>query len=93
MTSHKRILNLDQRRAKECRKFAMFIHNCPAHPKIIDDLKNIRHVSSSPNMTSKLQPLDSGFIKNLKRHYRRRIKSFCKQLISNLHYKFAKLYF
>lgn len=67
------ILNLDKRMGKERRKIVMFVDNCPAHPKSIENLKNIRLVFFPPNTTSKLQPMDQGVIKNLKCHYRRRI--------------------
>ena len=67
-------IKLDRRFKAEKRKVLMFIDNCPSHPP---DLKNkltsIELKFFPPNMTSKLQPLDQGIIKNLKTHYRRRI--------------------
>jgi hypothetical protein len=50
----------------------MFLDSCPAHPKSAQKkLKNIRLEYFPPNMTSVLQPMDLGIIKNLKHHYRK----------------------
>lgn len=54
------ILNLNKFMAKECCTIAMFIDNCSANPKKIENLKNIRLVFFLPNMTSKLPPMDEG---------------------------------
>ncbi|XP_053947890.1 tigger transposable element-derived protein 4-like [Anastrepha ludens] len=68
------LLNLDKQFGKAGRNILLFIDNCPAHPKDIQQrLKFIQLAFFPPNMTSKLQPLDQGVIQNLKCHYRRRI--------------------
>jgi hypothetical protein len=48
------------------------VDNCSAHPKI-QRLKNIKLVFFPPNLTSVLQPLDLGIIKNVKHYYRNSI--------------------
>ncbi|KAE9543693.1 hypothetical protein AGLY_002089 [Aphis glycines] len=68
------IFNLDKKCFNNKRKVLLFVDNCPAHPKtLLNELKAIRVVFLSPNMTSKLQPMDQGFIKNIKHPYRRSI--------------------
>lgn len=68
------LLKLDKQLGATGRKIILFIDNCPAHPKDIQQrLKSIKLAFFPPNMTSKLQPLDQGVIQNLKCHYRRRI--------------------
>jgi hypothetical protein len=53
-------------------KVLFFVDNCSAHPKtLLHELKAIQVVFLPPNMTSKLQPMDQGIIKNIKHHYRR----------------------
>ncbi|GBM31695.1 Tigger transposable element-derived protein 4 [Araneus ventricosus] len=65
---------LDKRMLTECRKIALVLDNCPAHPKEINPkLKNVTVFYLPPNTTSKLQPMDQGVIKNFKIHYRKRI--------------------
>lgn len=59
---------------REGRKVALIVDNCPAHPSSIKSkFKNVELVFFPPNMTSKLQPMDQGIIKNLKFHYRKKI--------------------
>lgn len=72
---------LDKRFHRENRKVLLFIDNCPAHPKITKDLKSIKLAFFPPNMTSKLQPMDQGVIKNLKQIYR---KKCVQRLIRNI---------
>lgn len=68
------LLNLDKKFGCQNRKILMFVDNCPAHPRNVGDkLKNIELAYFPPNMTSVLQPMDQGIIKNLKQHYRKRI--------------------
>lgn len=65
---------IDRKMKAQKRKIAMFIDNCPAHPVALSKtLTNIELVFFPPNMTSKLQPMDQGIIKNFKVHYRARI--------------------
>jgi hypothetical protein len=66
------LLKLDRKFHREGRKVLLFVDNCPAHPKITEDLKSIRLVFLPPNMTSKVQPMDQGVIKNLKQIYRKK---------------------
>lgn len=68
------VLKLDKHFQSTGRKILLFIDNCPAHPKDIQSkLKCIELAFFPPNMTSKLQPLDQGVIRNLKCCYRSRI--------------------
>ncbi|XP_053947555.1 tigger transposable element-derived protein 4-like [Anastrepha ludens] len=68
------LLNLDKQFGKAGRNILLFIDNCPAHPKDIQQrLKFIKLAFFPPNMPSKLQRLDQGVLQNLKCHYRRRI--------------------
>ena len=61
--------NLNEKMRKENRWILLFLDNATCHPKII--LSNIKLVFFPPNTTSKLQPLDSGIIQNLKCNYRK----------------------
>ncbi|KAL4101250.1 hypothetical protein QTP88_021270 [Uroleucon formosanum] len=68
------IFDLGKRFFNDKRKVLLFVDNCPAHPKILlHELKAILVVFLPPNMTSKLQPMDQGIIKNIKHHYRKSI--------------------
>ncbi|CAI6368338.1 unnamed protein product [Macrosiphum euphorbiae] len=69
------IFDLDKRFFNDKKKVFLFVDNCPAHPKtLLHELKAIRVVFLPPSMTSKLQPMDQGIIKNIKHHYRRKIE-------------------
>ncbi|XP_052564774.1 tigger transposable element-derived protein 4-like [Culex pipiens pallens] len=62
--------DLDRKFGEENRKVLMFVDNCTAHPKRLQDkLININLQFFPPNATSVLQPLDLGIIKNLKHYY------------------------
>lgn len=52
------------------RKILLLVDNYPAHSEL-KNLTNITLVFLLPNMTSILQPIDQGVIKNLKFHYRK----------------------
>ncbi|XP_050300906.1 tigger transposable element-derived protein 4-like [Anthonomus grandis grandis] len=68
------LLKPDKKFAAQRRKVLLFVDNCPAHPKSVESkLKNIKLEYFPPNLTSILQPMDQGIIKNLKQHYRNRI--------------------
>jgi len=68
------IFDLDKKFFNNIRKLLLFVDNCPAHPKtLLHELKAIRVVFLPPNMTSKLQPMDQGIIKNIKHHHQRSI--------------------
>ena len=65
------LLELDEKFGEQKRHVILFIDNCPAHPKNIQDrLDFIKLEYFPPNTTSVLQPLDLGVIKNLKHYYR-----------------------
>ncbi|UYV62158.1 hypothetical protein LAZ67_1008067 [Cordylochernes scorpioides] len=73
MTSYlfeKWLLNLDKKYTKEKRKFILFIDNCTAHNSI-PPMENVEVIFFPANMTSVIQPMDKGVIKNLKHFYRR----------------------
>jgi len=63
------LLSLDVYFGKK-RIILLFIYNCPAHNKV-PNLKNIKVLYFPPNMTSLVQPMDQGVIKNLKYFYRK----------------------
>jgi hypothetical protein len=81
------LLKLDKSISKQHRKIALIVDNCPAHPHNLQPkLKSINLVFFPPNMTSKLQPMDQGIIKNIKCHYRKRIlKKFIREIDKNQH--------
>lgn len=64
------LTKLDKKFRKEKRKVLLFIDNCTAHNDI-PDLRNVKVIWFPPNMTSVIQPMDQGVIKNLKHFYRR----------------------
>ncbi|GBN38534.1 hypothetical protein AVEN_147345-1 [Araneus ventricosus] len=65
---------------KEKRKIVLFIDNCTAD-SLIPEMNAVKVVCLSPNMTSKLQPLDQGIIINLKVFYR---KEFVKKVMDSI---------
>lgn len=68
------IMKLDKKMGQEKRKIALIVDNCPAHPvHVKSKLKNIELIFFPPNLTSKLQPMDQGVIKNLKLYYRKKL--------------------
>lgn len=66
------LLDLDRTFMKKNRTILLFIDNCSAHKKI-PNLRNIKVIFFPPNMTSVIQPMDQGIIKNLKHFYRKQI--------------------
>lgn len=64
------LLKLDKKFKKEKRKVIVFIDNCTAH-NTIPLMENIKVIFFPANMTSVIQPMDQGIIKNLKHFYRR----------------------
>ena len=65
---------IDRQFKLQNRKVLLFVDNCPAHPKTLKhELTNVRVEFFPPNLTSKLQPMDQGVIKNFKQNYRKRI--------------------
>lgn len=65
------LLMLDEKFLAENRKILLFVDNCPAHPKSIQEkLKAITLCFFPPNATSVLQPLDLGIIRTMKHYYR-----------------------
>lgn len=64
------LLKLDKKFKKEKRKVILFIDNCTAH-NTIALMENVKVIFFPANMTSVIQPMDQGIIKNLKYFYRR----------------------
>ena len=62
---------LNNRMRVQQRNILFLLANCSAHPHI--ELSNIKLVFLPPNTTSKLQPLDSGIIAQVKALYRKRM--------------------
>ncbi|KAH1194248.1 ARS-binding protein 1 [Glycine max] len=60
------------------RRVLLVVDNCPTHPRNIEGLRNVELFFLPPNMTSKIQPCDTGIIRTFKMHYRRRF--YCKIL-------------
>jgi hypothetical protein len=52
------------------RKIILIVDNCPAHP-VLQNLENIKLVFIPANITSILQPMDQGVLRNPKCHYRK----------------------
>ncbi|XP_063230823.1 tigger transposable element-derived protein 4-like [Bacillus rossius redtenbacheri] len=63
------LIKLDKKFIKEKRQVVLFIDNCTAH-NTIPVLKCVKVVFFPANMTSVVQPMDQGIIKNLKHFYR-----------------------
>lgn len=63
------LVKLDKKFIKEKRQVVLFIDNCTAH-NTIPVMENVKVVFFPPNMTSVVQPMDQGIIKNLKHFYR-----------------------
>lgn len=64
------LLKLDKKFKKEKRKVILFIDNCTAH-NTIPLMENVKVIFFPANMTSVIQPMDQGIIKNFKHFYRR----------------------
>ena len=63
------------------RKVLLLVDNCPAHPKIVEGLRNVELYFLPPNTTSKIQPCDVGIIRAFKVHYRRHFYSSILQML------------
>ncbi|KAL6517537.1 hypothetical protein OROMI_033238 [Orobanche minor] len=57
------------------RKVLLLVDNCPAHPKVVEGLRNVELFFLPPNTTTKIQPCDAGIIRAFKLHYRRHFYS------------------
>lgn len=64
------LLQLDRKFRKQKRTIILFVDNCTAH-NTIPFMENVKVVFFPPNMTSVVQPMDQGVIKNFKHFYRR----------------------
>lgn len=64
------LLKLDKTFHKQNRTIILFIDNCTAH-NTIPVMNNVKVVFFPANMTSVVQPMDQGIIKNFKHFYRR----------------------
>lgn len=68
------LIEWDLRLQSEGRQIVAFVDNCPSHPKSLQSkLNSINLQFLPPNTTSVIQPMDSGVIANLKRHYRTKL--------------------
>lgn len=65
--------SIDAKMGCKNRKILLFMDHCPAHPKIVANLRNITLQFLPPNSTSVLQPMDQGIIKVLKQMFRKRL--------------------
>ncbi|KAJ8873881.1 hypothetical protein PR048_024717 [Dryococelus australis] len=63
------LVKLNTKMSKQKREVLLFIDNCMAH-KSIPVLENVKVVFFPPNMTSIVQPMDQGVIKNCTHFYR-----------------------
>ncbi|XP_047116207.1 tigger transposable element-derived protein 6-like [Schistocerca piceifrons] len=63
------LLSLDREMAMKNKKIALLVDNCSVHKKM-PALKNVELCYFPSNLTSILQPLDMGIIKNCKTKYR-----------------------
>ena len=66
------VKKLDSCMRKCNRTVALVLDNCTAHPNIIG-LTNVKLIFLPPNITAKTQPIDAGFIRCLKPHYRKKL--------------------
>ena len=64
--------NFNQKMHTERRHVLLLLDNAPSHPHDLQ-LSNVTMQFLPANTTSVLQPLDSGIIKNIKCHYRKRL--------------------
>ncbi|KAK3916787.1 Tigger transposable element-derived protein 6 [Frankliniella fusca] len=64
---------LDGKMRTQGRRILLLADNCPAHPKDLEFLTNIKAEYLPPNTTSHTQPLDMGIIKVLKQRYRQKL--------------------
>lgn len=64
------LLKMNKKFKKEKRHVIIFIDNCTAH-NTIPLMENVKVIFFPANMTSVIQPMDQGIIKNLKHFYRR----------------------
>lgn len=62
------LLKLDKKFHRQNRTVLLFIDNCTAHNNI-PLLQNVKVLFFPPNMTSVVQPMDQGVIRNLKHFY------------------------
>lgn len=69
------LIDLDQDLRKKRKKILLFLDNCSAHT--VPNLQNIKVLFLPPNMTSHVEPMDMGIIKNLKHFY-------CKKVVLHL---------
>lgn len=65
------IMKWDTELRSQNRKILLLVDKCSCHIDINEKLTHIRLAFFPPNVTSLLQPLDQGIIKNFKQQYRR----------------------
>ncbi|XP_025408498.1 tigger transposable element-derived protein 4-like [Sipha flava] len=66
------VKELDLKMGEKNREILLFLDSCPVHSKNIS-LKNMKLVFFPENVSSKLQPMNQGIIKVLKRYYRKHL--------------------
>ena len=64
------LLKINRKFRNQNRRIVLFIDNCTVH-NTIPVMENVKVVFFPPNMTSVVQPMDQGVIKNFKYFYRR----------------------
>lgn len=64
------LFKINKKFRNQNRRIVLFIDNCTAH-NTIRVMENVKVVFFPPNMTSVVQPMDQGVIKNFKHFYRR----------------------
>ena len=71
------LLRVDGRMRREIRSVRIFLDNCSAHVKAVDEVKdqptNVSVKFLPGNCTSQVQPMDSGVIRSFKCGYRSRL--------------------
>jgi hypothetical protein len=76
----KELIEWDHELQEENRQILVVVDNCPSHPKDLNTkLKNINLQFLPPNLTSLIQPMDAGIIRNTKYHYRK--VCFCLEFV------------
>lgn len=69
----KYLLEFNDMMVSQHRNVLLTMDNCRAHDITNLNLSGVRVIFFPPNMTSRLQPLDQGIIKEVKSHYRKRL--------------------
>ena len=65
--------DFDLKMGKQSRKIVLVLDDCPAHPKDVPGLKNIRLEFVPSNSTKVLQPMVQGVVQGFRKNYRKRL--------------------